>query len=96
MNNTVKNFAGKLGFAALTAVVTILAASGISTLSGQGDLANRVDRNAAITSSGVAAIVCILNFDGDPADRTDAFINACLDANGFHDVVNPAKITYEP
>jgi len=49
------------------------------------ELAERVDRNAEISRSGVAAIVCILQID--PLERTDSTVNECLHVSGFVGVV---------
>jgi hypothetical protein len=67
-----------------TAIITLGIAGALGGAS--RDLAERVDRNAEVSVSGVAAIVCILNIE--PEVRTDENINQCLEVNGFVDVVN--------
>lgn len=74
--------------ACVTAIVTLLMAYGLSSISHQSDLASRVDRNAAIARSnvviaraGVDSIVCILAIQ--PEDRTNARIQDCMRTHGY-------------
>lgn len=68
-----------------TAIFTIAIATALG--GAQRDLSERVDNNAEVTKSGVAAITCILEIE--PEDRSERFINECLEANGYVDVHAP-------
>lgn len=77
-----------IGHAMLVAAMVLVLVN--LTSGSQRSLAERVDRNAGVTVSGVAAVVCILNIE--PEDRSDNRIDACLDANGFVGVVNSVEV----
>lgn len=78
-HSKLRGFVNVVLYAVATALVTLALATLLSGAS--SELADRVDRNASVTRAATETVVCILLID--PAERTDAKVRACADANGY-------------
>jgi hypothetical protein len=71
-----------------SAIVVLVLASALSAVSGQTELAERVDKNAAVAVTAADAIICILQLGvGEQAPpRNDETVRRCLVNSGYVDI----------